>query len=143
MKKRETISLLILSLVIAGFVGSSCLAVNSLVDTSNPNYASGNYQLTDIREYAIYIMKIILGLVGSLSLLAFVYGGVTFLLSAGNQKKVEDGINAIKAAVIGLLITFASVLIINLFFGGLGITWNVNTGTIPANKAATTITTNP
>lgn len=138
MKKRETISLLILSLIALSFVTSSCLAVNSIVDTSNPNYATGDYKLEDIREYAIYIMKIILGLVGSLSLLAFVYGGVTFLLSAGNQKKVEDGINAIKAAVIGLLITFASVLIINLFFKGLGITWNFNTGAVPISNTSTT-----
>lgn len=138
MKKRETISLLILSLIALSFAANSCLAVNSLVDTSNANYATGNYQLSDIREYAIYIMKIILGLVGSLSLLAFVYGGVTFLLSAGNSKKVEDGINTIKAAVVGLLITFASVLIINLFFKGLGITWNFNTGAVPANKTTTT-----
>lgn len=143
MKKRETISLLILSLIAVGFITNSCLAVNSIVDTSNPNYATGDYKLEDIREYAIYIMKIILGLVGSLSLLAFVYGGVTFLLSAGNSKKVEDGINIIKAAVVGLLITFASVLIINLFFKGLGINWNSGTGAVPTNKAATSITTNP
>ena len=141
MKKRETISLVILSLIAVGFVANSCLAVNSLVDTSGgPTgaYATGDYKLEDIREYAIYIMKIILGLVGSLSLLAFVYGGVTFLLSAGNSKKVDDGINTIKAAVVGLLITFASVLIINLFFGGLGITWNVNTGAVPISNTGIT-----
>lgn len=130
MDKRKKTGLVILCLLLSVLVGGSCLAISSLVDTSDPAYATGNYKLESVREYAIYIMKIILGLVGSLSLLAFVYGGVMFLTSAGSSKQVEDGINAIKAAVIGLLLTFASVLIINLFFGGLGIKWDAGTGVI-------------
>lgn len=135
MKKCQKAGIFISCLLVAVFVAHSCSAA-SLVDTSNPRYATGGYTLDDIREYAIYLIKLILGLVGSLSLLAFVYGGVTFLISAGNPEKVKDGINAIKAAVIGLLITFASVLIINVFFGGLGIKWNVNTGAVTANGTA-------
>lgn len=138
MKNCKKAGIIISCLIIAGFIVQSCSAA-SLVDTSG-NYATGDYNLNDIREYAIYLIKLILGLVGSLSLLAFVYGGVSFLISAGNPDKVKDGINAIKAAVIGLLITFASVLIINVFFGGLGIKWNVNTGAVTAN--GTTQTTN-
>ncbi len=118
----------------------SCLAINSIVDTSG-NYATGDYTLNDIRNYAVYLMELILSLVGSLSLIAFIYGGVTFLLSAGSSEKVKKGMDIIKAAVVGLIITFASVLIINLFLGGLGASWSTQTGIIQekttTNKTST------
>ncbi|MEI6835244.1 MAG: hypothetical protein WCK59_00195 [Candidatus Falkowbacteria bacterium] len=136
MNKKQKASILILSLITLGFFASNCLAIGSLVDTSG-NYATGNYTLNDIREYAIYLIKLILGVVGSLSLLAFVYGGLTFLLSAGRADQIKKGTDILKAAVVGLLITFASVLIINVFFKGLGINWNISSGSVPINKAAT------
>ena len=110
----------------------SCSAA-SIVDTSGGptgSYATGNYTLGDVRNYAVYLMDLILGLVGSLSLLAFVYGGVTFLTSAGSQEAVKKGTDILKAAVIGLLITFASVLIINVFLGGLGVKWEPTSGEV-------------
>ena len=93
----------------------------SLVDTGAAGYAEGNYELSYVREYVIYLAKIILGLVGSLSLMAFVYGGVTFLISGGSSDKIKKGQEILKAAVIGIIITFSSALIINVFLGGLGI----------------------
>lgn len=128
MKKFIKSGLLLVGITAVILTAQSCLAL-SLVDTSG-NYKSGNYTLTDIRNYAVYLMQIILSLVGTLSLVAFVYGGVTFLLSAGNQSQVKKGMDIIKAAVVGLLITFSSVLIINMFFGGLGVSWNSTTGSV-------------
>lgn len=127
--KKNLKSLFFLTLIgLATFTTNSCLAL-SLVDTSG-NYATGNYTLDDVRGYAIYLMRLILSLVGTLSLLAFVYGGMTFLLSAGNQESVKKGVGILKAAVIGLLITFSSVLAMNLFFRTLGVSWNPLTGAI-------------
>lgn len=128
MKKFIKNGLLFVSLTAIILTAQSCLAL-SLVDTSG-NYKTGDYTLTDVRDYAVYLMQIILSLVGTLSLVAFVYGGITFLLSAGNQTQVKKGMEIIKAAVIGLLITFSSVLIINMFFGGLGVSWNSTVGNV-------------
>lgn len=116
--KKNLKSLMFLTILgLAFFAANSCLAL-SLVDTSG-NYSTGNYTLDDIRNYAVYLMRFILSLVGTLSLLAFVYGGMTFLLSAGNQESIKKGMGILKAAVVGLLITFSSVLIMNLFFSSL------------------------
>ncbi len=139
MKKLKILKTLKISLVIVSFVllfnAYDCLAISSIVDTSG-NYASGNYTLNDVGNYAVYIMKIILSLVGTLSLLAFIYGGITFLLSAGSSEKVKKGMDIIKAAIVGLIITFASVLIMNLFFGGIGVGWNAVTGEIKISGCA-------
>lgn len=128
--KKIKINFLIIILIGMFFTISPCLAATSIVDTSNPGYADGSYSLTDVRNYAVYIMNLILSFVGIISLLLFVYGGVTFLLSAGNQNSVKKGTEIIKAAVIGLVLVFSSVLIINLFFGGLGVKWNQTTGAV-------------
>lgn len=127
-KTKATILTIITTLVI--LLSSQTMAA-SLVDTSDPSYKDGSYTLDDIRSYAIYIIKLILSLVGTLSLVFFVYGGITFLLSAGNQSQVKKGMDIIQAAIIGIVITFTSVLLINLFFHGIGINWNDKTGAIP------------
>jgi len=119
------------------------LAVDSLVNTKAAGYAKGDYELSYVREYAIYLAQIILSLVGTVSLIAFVAGGVMFLISGGSQDRIKKGREIITAAVVGLLITFSSVLIINVFLGGLGIDskgaddaakWDSNTGAITPLK---------
>lgn len=67
------------------------------------------------------IANFILGLVGSLALLAFVAGGLMMMLSAGNAEWVTRGKQAIIGAVIGLVIVFTSYMIIQLVFSALGI----------------------
>lgn len=130
-KKIKTCFLTLAAILLLIFSNQALAA--SLVDTSG-NYATGDYNLNDVRNYAVYLMSLILSLVGTISLLAFVYGGITLLLSAGSSDKVKKGLDIIKAAVVGLVITFASVLIINLFFGGLNVSWNSETGVINVPK---------
>ena len=140
MKKNKKIITLGLALALILFIAVPVLAVDSLVDTSAPGYAKGDYELSYIREYAIYLARIILGLVGSLSLLAFVYGGVTFLLSGGSSDEIKKGQGILKAAVIGIIITFSSALIINVFLGGLGINQTGQDGAAKFNTETGAIT---
>jgi len=82
---------------------------------------NGDCKLNDFTLIAINISKIILGLVGSLSLLAFVAGGLMMMLSAGNPEWVTRGKQTIIGAVVGLAIVFTSFMIIQLVFTSLGI----------------------
>ena len=54
------------------------------------------------------IINSILGIVGSLALLMFVYGGLTWMTSSGNPEKVKKGRDVIIWSAIGLVIVFAS-----------------------------------
>jgi len=72
----------------------------------------GNYTVAQVLEILPRAMKFMLGISGSVALLAFVYGGVMFLISSGNREQVEKGKNIIKGAVIGLLLVFLSYTII-------------------------------
>lgn len=92
----------------------------------------GNYEVNDFIALAIKISVWILGVVGSLSLVMFIYGGFMFLISAGSAESVTKGKNIIIAAVVGLVIVFSSYLIIKFVLSSMGLNWN---GTISIPKA--------
>jgi len=84
----------------------------------------GNYEVNDFVSLAINVSKWILGMVGSLALIMFIYGGVMFLISGGGSEKISQAKKIIIAAVIGLIIVFASYLIIQFVLGSMGLTWS-------------------
>lgn len=84
----------------------------------------GDYTLNDFIILAINVSRWILGIVGSLTLLMFIYGGFMFLISAGSSDKIGEARKIMTAAVVGLLIVLASFLIIKFVLGSMGITWN-------------------
>ena len=52
-------------------------------------------------------------MVGSLALLMFVYGGLTWMTASGAQDKVQKGKDIIMWATIGLVVIFASYALVN------------------------------
>lgn len=85
----------------------------------------------------INVSNIILGLVGALTLLMFVYGGVTLLLSGGSAEKVSKGREIILGSVVGLCIVFGSFTIIQFVINKvLGATPEYQfTGNAPVDEA--------
>lgn len=134
LKKIKIISCLLVSLSLAGnilFVSPILIAnaADSIVDTSNAGYANGTYTLNDLVYQVIRISQLVLGIVGSLALIMFIYGGFMFLVSSGSQDKITKAKDIIVAAVIGLIIVFSSYMIIQYSLGAIGITdW---TGAVP------------
>lgn len=61
-----------------------------------------------------------LGVVGSLALLMFIYGGFVWMTAAGNQEMVTRGRNVLIWATIGLIIIFSSYAIVKFVFEGVG-----------------------
>lgn len=56
-----------------------------------------------------------MGISGVLALIAFIYGGILYLLSGVNPKNVEKGKELMKYAVLGLFIIFTSYAVIIFF----------------------------
>jgi len=86
---------------------------------------NSSYTLNDFVRVLVRASQIILGIVGSLALLMFIYGGVIFLISAGNSEKVAQAKQIIVSAVIGLIIVFTSYMIINFAAKAMGIEGNI------------------
>jgi len=98
----------------AGIVpeGSVTTEVNGK-ETTTDKKESGSYTLDDFTILLINVAEWILGISGSLALLAFVIGGIMFLTSAGSRERVDQAKKIISGAIIGLAIVFFSYTIIN------------------------------
>jgi len=81
----------------------------------------GSYNLDALVVLAVKIANWILGIVGSLALLFFIYGGFTFILSGGKAETISKGKLILTNSIIGLIIVFASYLIIQFTLTALGV----------------------
>ena len=66
-----------------------------------------------INALATRLITAAFGVSGVLALLAFIYGGIMYLLAGVNPEYVKKGKEAMKWAVIGLLVIFSSYAVIN------------------------------
>lgn len=115
-----------------GIVPNASGSADSRTCPSGDATYCGNYLPSDFVVLAINVSKWIMGMVGSLSLLMFIYGGAMFLISGGGSEKISQAKKIIIAAVIGLVIVFTSYLIIQFVLGSMGLTWS---GTVTAPNA--------
>lgn len=68
------------------------------------------------------VIKGALGIVGSLALVMFIYGGLVWMTSAGNEQRVKTGKDILIWATIGLVIIFTSYALVHfIIFKGLGL----------------------
>lgn len=79
------------------------------------------------------LVKGVLGVVGSVALLMFVYGGIRWILSAGEPKEVTNAKNILRNATIGLVLIFFSYSISSLIIGFLE---EVGTGTSQSSSSS-------
>lgn len=88
---------------------------------------SGDCTVCDIVQVAVNISVFLIGIVGAIVLLLFVYGGFMILASGGSPEKVAQGKKILIGAVVGLIIVlfaYAGVnLVLNVVTGGQGFDW--------------------
>ena len=123
--KKITIIIFLFTVLLVPY--TSIFASGEIVPGSDANkpsnkYKTGNYTLDDIILIAGNVATWILGIIGSLALLMFIYGGFVFIFSGGSQEKVTQGKQILINAVIGLVIVFSSYLIIQFTMKIMGIT---------------------
>lgn len=66
------------------------------------------------------VINSILGVVGSLALVMFVYGGLIWMTSSGSSDQVKKGKDILIWAVVGLVIIFSAYGIIRFVIQGVG-----------------------
>jgi amino acid transporter len=113
MKNKKIINFLLISLMIVSSIGV-CHATTADNELPNP------LGTTSISVLIGRIINGALGIVGSLALLMFIYGGIIWMTSGGNEEKVKKGKQTLIWAVLGIVIIFTSYSILNLVFEILG-----------------------
>ena len=90
-----------------GTTGSTAGTVNLI----NPLGGTEGKPQGEVKNPQVLISKVIdamLGVVGSLALLMFVYGGFLWMTSAGNTKQIDKGKDILTWAALGLVLIFTS-----------------------------------
>ncbi len=81
-----------------------------VVKLSNP--LAGD--VTDVNAIIGNVIKTAMGVMGALVLLMIIWGGTTWLWSAGNPEKVKAGSNMIMWAILGAIVVLASYMLLTL-----------------------------
>ena len=95
-------SLLITGIIIVPQVSANCPAgstnclTNPLGSINTPQALIGK------------VINAVLGVVGSLALLIFVYGGLIWMTSSGSPEKIKQGRDTLLWAAIGLVVIFSA-----------------------------------
>lgn len=83
------------------------------VKLENPIALGPAGNATDVPTIIGTIINGIMGIMGAIVLLLVVYGGTTWLMSAGNPEKIKSGSQTILWALFGAIITVASYVILS------------------------------
>ena len=75
----------------------------------------GQKGTTEVTAIISLIIKTALGIIGAITLLMLIWGGFQWLTSAGNDEKVHSGTQTMVWAVIGVILVFASYLLLSTF----------------------------
>ena len=65
-----------------------------------------------------------------LSLIYIIVGGISFILSAGNEEKIKKAVNTIRFAIIGLVVAFIAFFAVSFVANLLGVPFELNFSTI-------------
>ncbi len=65
-----------------------------------------------------------------LSLMYIIFGGITFILSAGNEEKIKKAVHTVRYAIIGLFVSFLAFFLVSWIAKLLEIPFELSFGTI-------------
>lgn len=94
-------------------VGTGCPTTNSNTRGAAVITLDNPLSTDDPRELIGLIIRVLLGIVGTLALAFFIYGGLTWMTSAGNSSQVEAGKNTLIWATLGLVAIFSSYTVLS------------------------------
>ncbi|MBL7141539.1 hypothetical protein ISS21_00340 [Patescibacteria group bacterium] len=109
-QRKKIYFVLILSLIIIGYSLSANFSQAAAVENVTLKDPLGE---RDVPELAGSIIQYILGIVGVLALVMFIYGGIIWMTSGGSPEKIKTGKDTIVWAILGLAFIFFSYAILD------------------------------
>lgn len=122
-----------LTQTLTGLGALLCLSTSRVLASALPVQEGANAARADgmptelIGDNGVFsrLTNTILLIVGLISVIMLVYGGLRYILSGGDSKKVTDAKNTILYAIIGLIISLLAFAIVNFVLNSVvGITNN-------------------
>jgi len=106
------------------FLPNLCLASSGVTAGGEEPVALNNPLGEDqadvsVNDVVANIIQVVLGIVGSLALVMFIFGGLTWMTAAGNTERVTKGKNVLIWATIGLIVIFTSYALVEFIIKGI------------------------
>ena len=76
------------------------------------------------------VIRAMLGIVGSLALAVFIFGGFNWVIAAGNEEKIKKAVHTIRYSIIGLFVSFIAFFIVSFLARLLDIPFELSFSTI-------------
>ena len=128
--------MVVATVVVASLVGFTVPAHAANCDTKSMSLASGvNCAKSGEQKENLFgdggifntIVNVLLFLIGAISVVMLVYGGIQYTLSSGDSGKVNNAKNTILYAIVGLVVALLAYAIVNFVVGNL-VGGGTNTG---------------
>ena len=128
--------MVVATVAVASLVGFTVPAHAANCDTNSMSLASGvNCVKSDEQQENLFgnggifntIVNVLLFLIGAISVVMLVYGGIQYTLSSGDSGKVNNAKNTILYAIVGLVVALLAYAIVNFVVGNL-VSGGANTG---------------
>lgn len=103
---------------VPSFVGATSV-VGDICNTDPNGALCASSKGANLDYYVKNIINTALYVLGALAVIMIIYGGITYVISAGDAKKVEQAKNIIIYSVIGLVIALAAGAIVNFVLNAL------------------------
>ena len=114
MKELIAASLLVLGIGLV-FVPTNTYAVNVIADqcAADPNAAICKDAGKGSEDLIKNIINVLLFIIGAISVIVIIFGGILYATSAGDSGQVTKAKNTILYAVVGLVVAFLAFAIVN------------------------------
>jgi len=96
----------------SAIVKKSSNADTGTVSLQNPLCPAGKPDCVTPQSFIGRVINALLGVVGSVALLMFIYGGFLWMTSQGNEKQVQTGKDILLWAAIGMALIFLSYALV-------------------------------
>ena len=120
MKIKKIISFLFLTALMLMLAPTVYGATNLLQDIPCAQKDGADCTICNFLQLFVNGADIMVALSGTFAILMFIYGGVTWITSYGNEARVKQGREIIIATVTGIVIVLMAWTIVNLIVGSLG-----------------------
>ena len=81
--------------------------------------SKGDCSLEDMEQGFVLLTKLLIGAIGALALMYFIWGAIQWLTSYGKSEKVKHGQEIMTHTVVALIIAFISFLLVEFFINDL------------------------
>lgn len=114
MKTTNIITIILVAFIVCNSCTNDCFAAATKRECPQGQVCLDNPLGADVTPQTFIggIIRAILGIVGSLALAMFIYGGFTWMTAAGNAEQVTKGRNILVWATIGLIVIFTSYALV-------------------------------